>query len=222
MSQSPIPRLDDLVSTIEGQATDPLQQLSTAVIVAQHLEELADHLIGHFVDRARESGASWTLIGQSLGVTKQAAQKRFVPGEPETAAPDLRVFARYTDHARGVIVRAQEQARERAATAIQPGHVLLALLEEEEIHQFLGGADVGAVRTAVADALGRGAVVPEGNIPFSAASKKALELAHREALRRNDEQIHPKYLLLGVLASPEDLDIAAAGLDRQRIEAGVQ
>ncbi len=26
-----------------------------------------------------KAGASWTEIGQSMGVTKQAAQKRFVP-----------------------------------------------------------------------------------------------------------------------------------------------
>jgi hypothetical protein len=29
----------------------------------------------------RRSGASWTDIGRSMGVTKQAAQQRFVPRE---------------------------------------------------------------------------------------------------------------------------------------------
>jgi hypothetical protein len=97
MTVSPIPQLDTLIAAIEGKATDPLEQLYAAVMVAHHIDELADHLIGHFVDRARRSGASWTHIGQSLGVTKQAAQKRFVPNEPETAEVDLRIFARYTD-----------------------------------------------------------------------------------------------------------------------------
>jgi hypothetical protein len=54
------------------------------MVVAEHLGELSDHLIGHFVDRARRSGASWTDIGRSMGVTKQAAQKRFVPRRRST------------------------------------------------------------------------------------------------------------------------------------------
>src|SRR5262245_23031247 len=122
MTRSPIPTLDELISAIEGRAADPLEQLSAAVLVAQHLDDLGDHLIGHFVDEARRSGASWTTIGQSIGVTKQAAQKRFVPHEPETATPDLAVFARYSDRARSVVVHAQVRAREHAAAQIRPAH----------------------------------------------------------------------------------------------------
>jgi hypothetical protein len=152
MSQSPVPQLDDLISAIENKATDPLQQLSAAVLVAHRLDELGDHLIGHFVDRARRSGASRTHIGQGLGVTKQAAQKRFVPTEPETAEIDLRIFGRYTDRARTAIVRAQQHARQRTAAEIRPGHLLLALLDDEQTHPLLGELDLDAVRTAVADA----------------------------------------------------------------------
>ena len=72
-------RLDDLIDAIKKVHTDVLEQLSDAVLAADHLGELADHLIGHFVDQARRSGASWTDIGKSMGVSKQAAQKRFVP-----------------------------------------------------------------------------------------------------------------------------------------------
>ena len=78
MSQPPV-RLDELINYIKSTAGTPLDQVSAAVQTSEHLGELADHLIGHFVDQARKSGASWTEIGQSMGVTKQAAQKRFVP-----------------------------------------------------------------------------------------------------------------------------------------------
>src|SRR6187200_702020 len=71
-------RLDDLIDAIKKAHAEPLEQLSDAVIAADHLGDVADHLIGHFVDQARRSGASWTDIGRSMGVTKQAAQKRFV------------------------------------------------------------------------------------------------------------------------------------------------
>src|SRR6478752_1017166 len=79
-------RLDDLIDAIKKVHTDALDQLSDAVIAADHLGEVADHLIGHFVDQARRSGASWSEIGRSMGVTKQAAQKRFVPKESTDAA----------------------------------------------------------------------------------------------------------------------------------------
>jgi hypothetical protein len=65
--------------------SDVLDQLADAVQAAEQLGEVADHLIGHFVDQARRSGASWTDIGKSMGVTKQAAQKRVVPRAEATA-----------------------------------------------------------------------------------------------------------------------------------------
>src|SRR5947208_12736498 len=102
-------RLDDLIEAITKVHSEPLEQLTDAVLAADHLGDVADHLIGHFVDQARRSGASWTEIGRSMGVTKQAAQKRFVAkGE----APDLDAsqgFSRFTDRARKVVVTAQEQ-----------------------------------------------------------------------------------------------------------------
>src|SRR6185437_6849659 len=67
--------LDTLIQAIKSVHTDALEQLADAVLAAEHLGEIADHLIGHFVDQARRSGASWTDIGKSMGVTKQAAQK---------------------------------------------------------------------------------------------------------------------------------------------------
>ena len=72
-------RLDDLIAAIKTVHDEPLDQLTDAMLAADALGEVADHLIGHFVDQARRSGASWTQIGKCMGVTKQAAQKRFVP-----------------------------------------------------------------------------------------------------------------------------------------------
>ena len=79
---TPPVRLDDLIAAISKNHDDALGRLSDAVLLGDHLGDLADHLIGHFVDQARRSGASWTDIGRSMGVSKQAAQKRFVP-KPE-------------------------------------------------------------------------------------------------------------------------------------------
>src|ERR1035441_4118984 len=106
-------RLDDLIDAITKTHSNALDQLSGAVIAADHLGDIADHLIGHFVDQARRSGASWTEIGKSMGVTKQAARKRFVPKVPgEAAGIDANDgFSRFTPRARNVVMSAQNEAR---------------------------------------------------------------------------------------------------------------
>src|SRR5437899_11968098 len=120
-------RLDDLIEAITKVHSDPLEQLSGAVLAADHLGEVADHLVGHFVDQARRSGASWTEIGASMGVTKQAAQKRFVPkgpGDPAAMDPNAG-FAKFTPRARKMVVASQEAARTASHPEIAVGHLVL-------------------------------------------------------------------------------------------------
>src|SRR5690349_25150611 len=94
-------RLDDLIDAITKVHDQPLDQLTDAMIASDHLGDLADHLIGHFVDQARRSGASWAEIGRSMGVSKQAAQKRFVPNKSVTVEIDAEAsFERFTPRAR--------------------------------------------------------------------------------------------------------------------------
>ena len=73
------PPLETFIRRVEGLGAAPLERLRAAIDAAERLSEVADHLVGHFVDEARLSGASWADIGGCLGVTRQAVQKRFVP-----------------------------------------------------------------------------------------------------------------------------------------------
>ena len=57
MSLPPV-RLDELISYIRNTEGTALDQVSAAVRISEHLGELSDHLIGHFVDQARKTGAS--------------------------------------------------------------------------------------------------------------------------------------------------------------------
>src|SRR6201997_4272148 len=117
MSQPPV-RLDELISYIKSTDDSALDQVSAAVRISEHLGELADHLIGHFVDQARRTGASWTEIGQSMGVTKQAAQKRFVPKAPDLTEAFSRILWGSGDKKSGRLTdrvkRAQIAARQLA------------------------------------------------------------------------------------------------------------
>src|SRR5687767_9888062 len=186
MTTPPI-KLDDLIAGIKKVHTEPLEQLADAVLAGEHLGELADHLIGHFVDQARRSGASWSDIGRSMGVTKQAAQKRFVPkGKPVDLDPS-QGFSRFTQRARNVVVAAQNEARAAGNPTIAPAHLVLGLLNEPEslaVQVITGqGVSLDAVRrTAAATLPAGGGELPE-LIPFDAQAQKALELTFRVALR---------------------------------------
>src|SRR5882762_10056359 len=82
MTEFPVP-LDNLITYVKALHPEggPLDNVSDAFAVSTQLDEQADALIGYFVDQARGSGLSWSQIGGSMGVSKQAAQKRFVPAK---------------------------------------------------------------------------------------------------------------------------------------------
>ncbi|MCZ0975950.1 Clp protease N-terminal domain-containing protein [Streptomyces noursei] len=198
-------RLDDLIEGIKKTHSDVLEQLSDAVIAADHLGEVADHLIGHFVDQARRSGASWTDIGKSMGVTKQAAQKRFVP-KASGAGSDLNPsqgFSRFTERARNVVVGAQNEAHAARNDEIRPEHLVLGLLREPEALAVRALADQGvtpqALREAATAALPPAVEELPALTPFDAQSRKALELTYREALRLGHNYIGTEHLLLALL-----------------------
>ncbi|MEW2190268.1 Clp protease N-terminal domain-containing protein [Streptomyces microflavus] len=202
---TPTVRLDDLIEAIKKSNPDALEQLSGAVIAADHLGDVADHLIGHFVDQARRSGASWTDIGRSMGVTRQAAQKRFVTKKGEEA-PDLdpsQGFGRFTQRARNVVMASHNEAKTAHNAEILPAHLLLGLLAEPEsiAARVLVGQSVSpeALRAAATLALPAAAdEVPE-LIPYDADSRKVLELTFREALRLGHNYVGTEHILLALL-----------------------
>jgi len=219
----PLPQLDDLIDNIASSVRTPLENVSESVDLAHHLEEMADHLIGHFVDQARNAGASWAEIGEALGVTKQAAQKRFVTRRSRGKTRGL--FTRFDDDAQSIAMAAQGHARRQGHDHIDTGHILLALVDDPEgvTRQALLAhrVQVAQVREAVTAALGPArAEVPE-HIPFTPDSKKVLELSLREALRMKAGRIAPEHILLGLLRDPQTLGaqtLSSLGVDRKSVE----
>jgi hypothetical protein len=221
-------RLADLIEGIKrARPDDPLEQLSDAVVTAGHLSELADHLIGHFVDQARRAGASWTDIGKSMGVTKQAAQKRFVPkaGAEPMLDPNAG-FARFTDRARKVVVASQVEARRFGNPEIQPEHLVLGLLSQPEglAAQVIIAKGIGldAVRRVAEAALPAASDEVPALIPFNGQSRKALELTFRQALRLGTDYIGTEHVLLALLELEDGSGVLAGfGLDHAELEKDI-
>jgi ClpA/ClpB-like protein len=221
-------RLDELIDAIKKVHADPLEQLTDAMLAAGHLGDVADHLIGHFVDQARRSGASWTEIGASMGVTKQAAQKRFVPKEP-SQVPDLDAsegFARFTLRAKNSVVAAQNEARAAGHGQIEPAHLVLGLLIDPDALAAKAiaaqGVTLEAVRQRVTAGLPPPAAEVPALIPFSPQARKALELTSREALRMGHNYIGTEHILLALLEQEDGEGVLTGlGIGKQATAAQV-
>ncbi|WP_324784521.1 Clp protease N-terminal domain-containing protein [Streptomyces sp. H51] len=218
-------RLDELITAIKKVHSEPLEQLQDAVIAADHLGEVADHLIGHFVDQARRSGASWTDIGRSMGVTRQAAQKRFVPKESADADQN-QGFDRYTPRARNAVMAAHNEAVAARTPEGRPEHLLLGLLAEPEGLAAKAitaqGVPLDAVRQAATAALPPAAEEVPGLIPYGSAAKKVLELTFREALRLGHNYVGTEHILLALLEFENGTGVLAdLGIGKPAVEAEV-
>jgi Clp amino terminal domain, pathogenicity island component len=227
MTTPPI-SLDNLIAYVKTVHPDggPLENLSDAIAVSAQLDEQSDALIGHFVDQARRSGASWSQIGAGMGVSKQAAQQRFV-SHLESAE-----FSQFTQRARNVLAAAGHIARHTGADLTDTAHLTTGLLSEPDglAAKVIHGA--GLSDEQILDAFGLEAVhagdgdadpVALGQLRFTNAGRGVLRETVKAALRMGHNYIGTEHLLLGILLA----DGAAAqtltglGLTPERAEQAI-
>jgi Clp amino terminal domain, pathogenicity island component len=208
--------LDSLISHVKAlhPAGGPLEHLSDAVSVGAELDEQSDALIGHFVDQARHSGATWSQIGASMGVSKQAAQKRFVV---QWQSAD---FSRFTQRARNVLAAAGRAAAGAGAQVIDTGHLAAGLLSEPDGLAARVIHDAGLTDEQILTALGL-EPAPGGpdadadtlrELRFTEAGRNALRTAVSTALRLRHNYIGTEHLLLGILAADDGTGSGLTGL----------
>jgi ATP-dependent Clp protease ATP-binding subunit ClpC len=137
------------------------------------------------------------------------------------------MFERFTDRARRVVVRSQEQARSLGHNYIGTEHILLGLLAEHEgvASRALESLEVSlaTARAQVEKIIGRGGSAPSDQIPFTPRAKKVLELSLRESLQLGHNYIGTEHILLGLVAEGEGVAAQVLGklgvdLDRARAE----
>ena len=195
---TPGPTLQELIDGVRADApgADVLLQLSQASETAADLEETTDALLGHFVDQCRRSGCSWSEISGALGVSKQAAHKRF--------SFDVASYERFTDRARAVLAQSVEEAQGLGHGFVGTEHLLLALFEFPDglAAQILAEAGITRtlVETEVLVQVNRGTQSKEGKLPFTPRAKAALQNAVGEALQLGHNYVGTEHLLLGLLS----------------------
>jgi len=146
------------------------------------------------------------------------------------------MFERFTDGARLLVVRAQEEARMLNHDYIGTEHILLGLIHEgkgvaaKSLENL--GISLDAVREQVQEIIGQGQQAPsggrqgeegqrDGHISFTPRAMKVLELSQREALQLGDNHIGTEHILLGLICEGDGtaaqvLINFGAGLNRVR------
>jgi hypothetical protein len=121
---------------------------------------------------------------------------------------EFRLFERFSDAARRVVVLAQEEARRLDHVYVGTEHLLLALLTEN--HGIAArvltstGIEAPAVRSLVVEIIGRGnGGGTAGSIPFTPRAKSTFEYAWDEARRLGADNLDTEHLLLGLLRDGE-------------------
>jgi hypothetical protein len=226
MAEFPVP-LDNLIAYVKALHPEggPLGNLSDAMVVSARLDEQSDALIGYFVDQARRAGASWSQIGSSMGVSKQAAQKRFVPRGGGLVPEGEQLFSRFTPRARNVLAAAGRVAGDQAVGA---AHLAAALLTEPE---GLGARIIqraGLTGEQVCTAVGAGPAAAGGDageavlreLSFTEDGEAALAGTLKAALRLGHNYIGTEHVLLGILfaGGPAGQALASSGLDAETAE----
>lgn len=193
--------LSDLITRLQEDLLDAsdLERVSEARLRAQTLADLGDQLVDHYIGEARRVGASWSEIGDAIGVSKQAAQQRRAPV----------AFERFTDLNRHSIVLAQEAARTHKHNSIGTEHLLLGLLGEPRGLAFellTGQASEQRIRDAIEEAMPPdGIKALRGHIAFRSESKDAIGRAHQAAAELGHDWVGTEHTLLGLISAENGL-----------------
>lgn len=198
---TPAPTLQELIDGVRADSTgdEALLRLSQASKTVGDLEQVGDALLGHFVDQCRRSGHSWSEISGALGVSKQAAHKRFTFDAP--------TFERFTERARTVVSQSEREAHRLGHGFVGTEHILLGLFDVTDSLAARVLAGVGISKSAVEEKvlalIKPGTASEVGTLPFTPRARAVLRHAAEEALRLSHNFVGTEHLLLGLLDDEE-------------------
>jgi hypothetical protein len=210
---TPGPSLQELIETVRADAhsDDARDQLAVASRTVAELAEVGDAVLGHFIDQCRRSGLSWSEISAALGVSRQAAHKRF-----SFPAPELE---RFTERARSALRAAVEDACGLGHNYVGTEHLLLGLFEPAQgiAAQILG--ELGFTRASVEEEITIAARRSPSTVvdpPYTPRARQSIERAVTEAVGLGHNYVGTEHLLLALFGDPDTLAakiLAAGGAD---------
>jgi hypothetical protein len=199
---TPGPSLEEMLATVRADAgsDDARDQLAAASRAVAELEAVADAVLAHFVDQCRRSGRSWSEISAALGVSKQAAHKRF-----SLVTPTLE---RFTPRAKSALRAAAEAARALGHGYVGTEHLLLGLFEPAGGIAARVLAETGITRAQVEAHIPVSttrAISGDADLPYTPRAVASLERVVTEALRLGHNYIGTEHLLLALFGDADDL-----------------
>jgi uncharacterized protein YerC len=126
------PNAQNIVALLERALTVPAPIESLATLA--ELREELDELERMHVARALQAGESYADIARPLGISRQAAHRRY-----RTLASAAPAKPTLSPEARSALVRAREEAARHGSVSIDSTHLLLAIAGQR-------GVDVDAAR----------------------------------------------------------------------------
>jgi transposase-like protein len=197
------------LATIEQLARETVQidDPETALRALTALRRELDGTEPEIVRRALQGGASWSQIARALGISKQAAHRKYRHLFDQTAAAtDQRIVV--SDEARQCIQFAREEAKRLAQPAVATEHILLGILrcDGSEALEALNAEGVtleaarGCLQTTMPGIPPRGLEKPAEEYAVSAHARRIVEGSRREARDRGQDSIAVEHLLLALLS----------------------
>lgn len=225
----PTADLAELVETVRrcGASEEPLAVLEAAVELSGEVRDLADAVLHHYVQAARDAGCGWPEVAAALGPTRHRIQRqirarfreernrppfteirgvldRGVTRNVQARQPGRQPLTPFTKRANASIAVACDEARRLGHVRVGTPHLLLGVVHDRS---SLAVEALRALRVSpevVHDGV-VGAVTPDrrplrrqGHLSFSPRGRGALELALREALRAGQDYVGTGHVLLGL------------------------
>jgi transposase-like protein len=169
------------------------------------------------VARALDEGESFAAVARALGISRQAAHRRYRDlADAEPAPPSIQGDGEgrmlVTSEARTAVAQAREEASALGAGVVGSEHLLLGILrcESSPAAQLLRdrGITIDEARACAQPTLVDGDASPEpvpvapGPRGISAYARVVFEQSLREAVRRGDGYIGVDHLLLAAIQDP--------------------
>ena len=149
------------------------------------------------VRRGLAAGRSFGELGRALGISRQAAHRRYRQLAPARPREPRRLVA--TEQARRAVRLAHAETRATGVAAVGSLQLLLGILRtDSDAERALQSEGVTLER---ARACGR--MADSGGGDDSSSLRRILQRAGRLALARGDRYLRPEQLLLAALADPD-------------------